>query len=730
MLTGGRVFDGGSIASDRYHRILYGIVHRTFVGCSARLSRVPSVAPAPRGVADRSDRNLHIESLTLTNFRCFGAEPVTIEVENALTVFVGANGTGKTAAFDALARMFGVTRRERQVVREDFHAEIQIDENDGEHQTDSDSDADVDKSPACRELSIEVVLAFPELALEPDDQADPLADGAVEDLPEIDAGVPAVSEFFRHMAATVDGELKCRFRLEATWTDDGSVDGTVEESFIVIRSFEDEYSEDDCHAIGAIDRSRIQMVYVPASRDGAEHLTAFLRSRLWKAALWTDGLRSAAKEAADDLNEKFRDEPVVATVEQAVSKRWKHLHRGTFDADPSFHPIERDLTQLVNRAQLLFTPSEQQHGRRAEQLSDGQRSLLQIALTAATVDVEGAIASGANLHEFDSEAVQLPPLTLLVVEEPENSLSPQFLSRIISQMLDIGGGSRAQALISSQSASVLGRVDPRVVRHFRLDHESHRAVVNRLDLPADAHAEAKYVREAVRAFPELYFARFVVLGEGGSEEVVIPRVAEAAGTMIDQSFVAVVPLGGRHVNHFWRLLSGLGIPYVTLLDLDLGRTGGGEGRLRTACKELEKIGVNPLASLDQFECSDGIAELDEGDFDAVVRSLEENRVVFCAPLDLDMTMLTAYPEAYRIIDEGQNGPATSPAHEAVLGVKGDGDLYGGWDDEFRWYRYLFLGRSKPSTHLRALQALDNGEIAASTPDPLQKIIEIVADAVG
>ncbi|WP_312841738.1 ATP-dependent endonuclease [Sinorhizobium psoraleae] len=68
------------------------------------------------------------------------------------------------------------------------------------------------------------------------------------------------------------------------------------------------------------------------------------------------------------------------------------------------------------------------------------------------------------------------------------------------------------------------------------------------------------MREAVRTYPELYFARFVVLGEGASEEVVLPRLAEAMGLDIDRSFVAVVPLGGRHVNHLWRLLTDLDIP--------------------------------------------------------------------------------------------------------------------------------------------------------------------------
>jgi putative ATP-dependent endonuclease of OLD family len=60
----------------------------------------------------------------------------------------------------------------------------------------------------------------------------------------------------------------------------------------------------------------------------------------------------------------------------------------------------------------------------------------------------------------------------------------------------------------------------------------------------------------------------------------LPWLAEAPDLLIDPAFVAIVPLGGRYVQHFWRLLSGFKIPYATLLDLDLGRQGGGFGRGR------------------------------------------------------------------------------------------------------------------------------------------------------
>jgi predicted ATP-dependent endonuclease of OLD family len=73
-------------------------------------------------------------------------------------------------------------------------------------------------------------------------------------------------------------------------------------------------------------------------------------------------------------------------------------------------------------------------------------------------------------------------------------------------------------------------------------------------LPDESEESAKFVRDAVHTYPEMYFARFVVLGEGSSEKVALPRLAEAIGYSIGRSFVAVGPLGGRHVKHLWRRL--------------------------------------------------------------------------------------------------------------------------------------------------------------------------------
>ncbi|HSH58111.1 MAG TPA: hypothetical protein VK988_00405 [Acidimicrobiales bacterium] len=102
-----------------------------------------------------------------------------------------------------------------------------------------------------------------------------------------------------------------------------------------------------------LDRTRIQMIYVPAARDGAKHVTSFLRGRLWRAAQWSDSLRTVVDDASTSVTDEFRSEAVVETVEGALAKRWKELHQAETDADPTFRPVERDFAQVVGKAQRI-----------------------------------------------------------------------------------------------------------------------------------------------------------------------------------------------------------------------------------------------------------------------------------------------------------------------------------------------------------------------------------------
>jgi putative ATP-dependent endonuclease of OLD family len=378
-----------------------------------------------------------------------------------------------------------------------------------------------------------------------------------------------------------------------------------------------------------------------------------------------------------------------------------------------------------------------------EDLSDGQRSLFHFALVKSLLDfklkLESEVAAGKK-PPFAQEFARAPALTLFAFEEPENHLAPYFLARLILELQKLVVGQRVQAVVTSHSPAIVGRLEPTSLRYMQRNRQTGVSTASPLKLPEQDDEAAKFVREAVRAHPELYFARHVIFGEGASEEIILPRLAEALGMPMDRSFVAIVPIGGRHIDHFWRLAAQLGIPHTTLLDLDLGRSNGDVAQFKAIATALlaHRPPVDPTVkkSLDAaLGNSRVIGWGGKGWTDALVSSwlqfYEWQGVFLSAPLDLDMLMLSAYPDAYRVLPTGRKGPQASEdeAAKRALGADGFGaTAYAGKPEMalFPWYSYLFLGdRGKPAVHLAALARLDNATLNNFCPPLLRRLIETV-----
>ena len=228
------------------------------------------------------------------------------------------------------------------------------------------------------------------------------------------------------------------------------------------------------------------------------------------------------------------------------------------------------------------------------------------------------------------------------------------LGRIVSALNTMVQHPDAQALIATHAPSMLRRVAPEHIRYLRLT-EARQSRVAQILLPESTDDAHKFVREAVQAFPEVYFSRLVVLGEGDSEEIVLPRLLQVKGAPVDESAVTIAPLGGRHVNHFWRLLSALQIPYLTLLDLDVARYAAGWGRIKYVNDQLVKFEPTkslpadwPLPKWDAAEAPVRTHHCFGEGKKNVFLELENRGVFFSAPLDLDFAMLLAFPEAYGV----------------------------------------------------------------------------------
>jgi len=348
--------------------------------------------------------------------------------------------------------------------------------------------------------------------------------------------------------------------------------------------------------------------------------------------------------------------------------------------------------------------------------------LLYISLVLAWQTLAREVLDGKE-SSFDQHRLRPPVHTLIALEEPENSLAPRYLGRIIRQLRRAAEHGDTQAVIATHSPALLRRVDPEAVCFLRLDGD-RQSQVRRIVLPTNNAETAKYVREAVLAFPELYFSRLVVLGEGDSEQIVLPRVLAAAGIAEDDASVAVVPLGGRHVNHFWRLLNELEVPHVTLLDLDSGRYQGGWGRVSNALKQYNRLNPGTFTDEQMERIPKWDAPLDFPVYEdsyGPIYALEQKGVYFSNPVDLDLMMLQAFPDAYGVERVG------TPDEDTIAAVLGKShaneehlpeDVFELFDD----YHRLFDLKSKPASHLQAMAALTNEKLLADLPGVLQRLV--------
>lgn len=553
------------------------------------------------------------------------------------------------------------------------------------------------------------------------------------ELPETgDGGQHAsVPPNFSHMAIeTADGVPRTRVRLTATLAADGVIEEKVEYVLEVnaanepTRRFE----------MSRHDRAHIEVHYLPARRDPADHVsytTSSLIGRTLRAVDWT-----AERETLSDLTARITASlvanPTVASFGGGLAEEWHSLHYGAFFKDPSIAFGRGELEGVLRQLTVTFAPTHDGASLPFERLSDGQKSLLYISFVLAWQALARRVLNGEETS-LDAERLRPPVHTVIALEEPENSLAPQYLGRIIRQLRAACTYGDVQSLIATHAPTLLRRVDPSSIRFLRLNGARETAV-HRVLLPEEGETAAKYVREAVQAYPELYFSRFVLLGEGASELVVLPRILAATGIAEDDASVSVVPLGGRHVNHFWRLLNVLEIPHATLLDLDSGRYQGGWGRVRNALRQFNAIRPGTytrdrISGLPKWDDDQGFPTLIDPLFKdgrGGIQALEQQGVFFSSPIDLDLMMLAAYPNAYDIDPD----EATEPDEEAVVAVLGKShvneDLLP--DDVralFQEYHDRFDRGSKPAAHLAALADLSDEQLLDDLPDVLERLVEYV-----
>jgi len=660
---------------------------------------------------------MKISALKIKGFRSFGPEEIYIPINEKLVGFIGLNSAGKTASLEALKKMFGQSLADREIFRQDFHIGK-------EEQAD-----DIEE----RILSIEVRIDFGE-----------------DDMEEI-------PHFFADMVVDHYDDIPyIRLRLEAIWRkSDFEPEGEIENKTYYIKVGEDTpEKEDDKQIFPNHFRRLIQVLYVPAIRRPAEQLkyaSGSILYRVLKKIKWDDAFKTEFDKKIKEINDDFKELHEFSTVQNSITDLWQQFHKDIRYQDSTLSFAGTDFDSILKKLEISFSPTGTHKSYKIDELGEGYRSLFYLTLVCALLEIEEKLAD----NEADENiGINRPLLTILAIEEPENHIAPQLLGRVIKILKTIAGKENSQVLLSSHTPAIVKRLDPESILHFRITEE-YETEVNQILLPDKKDEEYKYVKEAVHNYPELYFAKLVVIGEGDSEEVIFNRLMDVMKVDFDDNIITFAPLGHRFVNHIWKLLETLHIPYITLLDLDLEREGGGWGRIKYALKQLIdkgsskkillKLRDNKYLSDDEFERMH-LRDLKKYDKQTLEKwisvKLNKRNIFFSAPLDLDFLMLTHYPDFYKkaipenggpqIPDEKKqnvkfNAKLIASVRATLKSENAQGESYN--EDEKKlmiWYNYHFLGRGKPTTHIKVLSSMTDDAIRENLPEVFTQIFDRIS----
>lgn len=688
------------------------------------------------------ERYMKLSKLKLHNYRCFGNDEQIIKIDD-ITSFIGNNSSGKTAALLALNCLFSNNGADRILKRSDFHLPKDMKPEDIESQ----------------ELYIEAVFTF-------------------EELENREEGSSSVPTFFKSLVVDNPGGTPyLRIRLEATWEKSSNVEGAIESKIYYITCPEGvEITEKYKSTASRKDLDRIRVIYVPAVRDPSKQLknaSGTMMHQIMNSINWSSTTQEKVKVKIKELNDQFLEEKGVSILGTSIHTQWESYDSDTRYSNAQLRFNSTDIDSSIKKSEVVFLPTVTGKECTIDDMSDGLRSLFYISLVDSILDVEAKIQ-----QEIDTDTEHIsfnhkpPVLTIIALEEPENHIAPHLIGQLVSNLKKIALKTNAQTVLTSHSTAIIKRFDPEKLRYFRLNTNDCTTKVRSITLPdKEKLAEQyKFIKEAVKAYPELYFAKLVILGEGDSEEIILPKMWDAKKGDVDTCGISVVPLGGRHVNHFWRLLNDLNIPHITLLDFDREREGGGWGRIKYVLEQLIQNGYDKaeLLKTDSGVLSD--QELDGmHDWDVTnsyslqswINYLEQYNVFFSSPLDIDFLMLKHYGEVYKSLLGEKEGPRLminekgenqqkyikdieilpTPCPEYVKRINddvrhtlkecgGDGKTYS--EEEKRlmvWYTYFFLNRGKPATHIEAFLKITNKIQTLGMPDVFIRMIAAAEKAL-
>lgn len=173
-----------------------------------------------------------------------------------------------------------------------------------------------------------------------------------------------------------------------------------------------------------------------------------------------------------------------------------------------------------------------------------------------------------------------PPLHLVFVEEPEAHLHAQLQQVFVNKVLDIlaeeaddSATFHTQLVLTTHSPHILYERGFTPIRYFRRESTGISQTSKVLNLSEFYRRAADPGRDFLKRYLklthcDLFFADAAVLVEGNVERLLMPQMIKNAAPGLRSSYLSVLEIGGAFGHQFRTLIEFLGITTLIITDLD------------------------------------------------------------------------------------------------------------------------------------------------------------------
>lgn len=207
-----------------------------------------------------------------------------------------------------------------------------------------------------------------------------------------------------------------------------------------------------------------------------------------------------------------------------------------------------------------------------------------------------------------SSRTSLPPIHLVLIEEPEAHLHVQvqqvFLRKaydVLRNHDDLRVDSRlvTQLVVSTHSSHIAHDVSFASIRYFRrlrrraAGEVPVSGVINLSGVFGSVDETSEFVARYLRAVHcDLFFADAAILVEGQAERILLPYFIQKNYPKLFYSYISILEIGGSHAHRFSRLIEHLGLTTLVVTDIDPCSRDGSKYKAAVPCRQASQVTSN------------------------------------------------------------------------------------------------------------------------------------------